>query len=69
MVWFGIQINVSTPHCFFPFCVEGSRREGEFRLMIANESPINVKRPVIVYVCLLQDFISHLLDLSLLATK
>lgn len=50
MVWFGIQINVATPECFFPFCIEGSRRKGEFRLIIANEAPINVKRRAIVWV-------------------
>lgn len=50
MVWFGIQLNVSTPNCFFPFCIEGSRRQGEFRLMITNEAAISVKRWVIVWV-------------------
>lgn len=47
MIWFGTQINVSTPASF---CIEGSKRQGEFRLMIANEAPINAKRQVIVWV-------------------
>lgn len=46
MVWFGTQINVSTPDCFFPFCIEDSRRQGDFRLIIANEDPIVVPRRV-----------------------
>lgn len=46
---FGIQMNMSTPDSFFPFCIEGSRRQGEFRLMIANEAHIDVKRRVIVW--------------------
>lgn len=52
-VWFCIQINVSTPDCFIPFYIEGSRRQGEFRLTIANEASINVKWQVIVRVIFL----------------